>query len=138
MSRSHSQVAADVRSRKEARPDLYCPKCLWMTGDGSACPRHGGPAWSPERAARARAKALAPTVDPGVVRLSPAERAVLATVRGHVTPCPLLRTGVRAPHAARLVERGLLVLRWSSSDRAFDYYGLTRLGEEVAAVVGAS
>jgi hypothetical protein len=73
-----------------------------------------------------------------VVRLSPAERAVLMTVRDHVTPCPLLRAGVRGPHAERLVSKGLLVRRWSSADRAFDYYGLTEQGEEVARVTGSS
>ena len=44
-----------IRARKERRPDLYCPKCLWMTG-GGACPRHGGPAWTPEREREAGAR----------------------------------------------------------------------------------
>ncbi len=35
------------RLRKAAKPHLYCPTCLWMTGDGRACPRHGGPPWTP-------------------------------------------------------------------------------------------
>ena len=47
--------AENVRKRKEKRPDLYCPKCLWMTG-GGPCPRHGGPAWTKEREEEARKK----------------------------------------------------------------------------------
>jgi hypothetical protein len=46
-------TAAKVTERKRRRPDLYCPRCLWMTG-GGACPRHGGPAWTEARAAEAR------------------------------------------------------------------------------------
>ena len=34
------------RLRKEKNPSLYCPRCLWMTGDGRPCPRHGGPPWT--------------------------------------------------------------------------------------------
>jgi len=42
--------------RKEAKPNLYCPdpRCLWMTGDGRRCPRHGGPVWTKEWAELAR------------------------------------------------------------------------------------
>jgi hypothetical protein len=50
-----SNPAEQVRKRKEKRPDLYCPKCLWMTG-GGPCPRHGGPAWTKKREEAARAK----------------------------------------------------------------------------------
>lgn len=34
--------------RKTEKPGLYCPTrgCLWMTGDGRKCPRHGGPPWT--------------------------------------------------------------------------------------------
>lgn len=49
---THGSVAKSARERKERRPDLYCPQCLWMTG-GGPCPRHGGPAWTPERQAEA-------------------------------------------------------------------------------------
>ena len=45
---SHGSVAKSERERKERNPHLYCPKCLWMTGDGRSCPRHGGPAWTPK------------------------------------------------------------------------------------------
>lgn len=40
-------AAPSVAARKNANPHLYCPdpKCLWMTGDGRHCPRHGGPEW---------------------------------------------------------------------------------------------
>jgi hypothetical protein len=36
--------AADVAKDKLAHPERYCPepRCLWRTGDGSPCPRHGG------------------------------------------------------------------------------------------------
>jgi hypothetical protein len=36
--------------RKAEKPHLYCPdrRCLWMTGDGRRCPRHGGPTWTEE------------------------------------------------------------------------------------------
>jgi len=37
---SHNSVAKSVREHKELHPELYCPKCLWRTGDGSYCPRH--------------------------------------------------------------------------------------------------
>ena len=39
-----SSIQVKVALRKEAKPELYCPerKCLWETGDGSRCPRHGG------------------------------------------------------------------------------------------------
>ena len=109
-------TASKVAAGKAARPDLYCPtdRCLWRTGGGH-CPRHGGTA----------------------VVLSADERAVLARVRAYVTPCPLLLTS-RGADAERLVEKGLMVLRWVSSDRAFGYYGLTVLGDEVAAVVTAA
>ncbi len=42
----HGSVAKAARERKEKHPDLYCPatRCLWRTGDGSRCPRHGGSA----------------------------------------------------------------------------------------------
>lgn len=49
------RTAASVAQRKASKPELYCPKCLWMTG-GGACPRHGGPPWTKEREAEARAK----------------------------------------------------------------------------------
>lgn len=39
----------EVRERKERKPELYCRRCLWMTGGGN-CHRHGGPAWTAERA----------------------------------------------------------------------------------------
>ncbi len=52
---SRGQVAGKVAARKKARPDLYCSKCLWMTGGGD-CPRHGGPEWTKEREAAALAK----------------------------------------------------------------------------------
>jgi len=37
-------VAASVRKSKEAHPERFCPvkDCLWRTGDGSRCPKHGG------------------------------------------------------------------------------------------------
>lgn len=43
-------VQASTGKRKQEKPHLYCPapKCLWMTGDGRRCPRHGGPAWTRE------------------------------------------------------------------------------------------
>lgn len=49
-------IAQAERVRKEAKPHLYCPesKCLWMTGDGRACPRHGGAPFTPEWADLAR------------------------------------------------------------------------------------
>lgn len=49
-------VGQSERQRKEAKPHLYCPdrRCLWMTGDGRRCPRHGGPAWTKEWAELAR------------------------------------------------------------------------------------
>ena len=50
-----SRNAPAVKARKAARPDLYCPRCLWMTG-GGPCPRHGGPEWTPERAEAALTK----------------------------------------------------------------------------------
>lgn len=36
--------AAQVAQRKREKPWLYCPvpRCLWRTGDGTLCPRHGG------------------------------------------------------------------------------------------------
>lgn len=46
---------AGCGARKEKHPEIYCPRCLWMTG-GGACPRHGGPAWTKEREEAARAK----------------------------------------------------------------------------------
>jgi hypothetical protein len=51
-------TAAKVAERKQRQPDLYCsePRCLWLTGGGK-CPRHGGPAWTPERQREASAKA---------------------------------------------------------------------------------
>ena len=109
-------TASKVAAGKAARPDLYCPMahCLWRTGGGH-CPRHGGTA----------------------VVLSADERALLARVRAYVTPCPILRTS-RGEVADRLVAKGLMVLRWVSSDRAFGYYGLTALGDEVARVSGAA
>jgi len=50
----YGSTAAKVRARKEKHPELYCSKCLWMTGGGN-CPRHGGPPWTPEREAKAAA-----------------------------------------------------------------------------------
>lgn len=43
-----ANVAQSERLRKEAKPHLYCPArgCLWLTGDGRRCPRHGGPPWT--------------------------------------------------------------------------------------------
>jgi len=37
-------IQIKVALDKEKNPKLYCPtrKCLWKTGDGSLCPRHGG------------------------------------------------------------------------------------------------
>jgi hypothetical protein len=39
MSRIQTRVALDKRDH----PERYCPnaRCLWRTGDGSYCPRHG-------------------------------------------------------------------------------------------------
>ena len=84
-----------------------------------------------------RGREVSAALDLGVVRLTPAERAVLARVRAYATPCPLLLTA-RGADADMLVAKGMLVLRWTSSDRAFGYYGLTALGDEVARVSGAS
>lgn len=41
---THGSVAAAVRKSKEKNPEKFCPypRCLWRTGDGSYCPRHGG------------------------------------------------------------------------------------------------
>jgi hypothetical protein len=41
-------AASTAAQRKGRKPHLYCPTrgCLWMTGDGRSCPRHGGPAWT--------------------------------------------------------------------------------------------
>lgn len=49
-------VAQAERLRKEKFPALYCPdrRCLFMTGDGRPCPRHGGPAFTKEWAILAR------------------------------------------------------------------------------------
>lgn len=35
-------IQAKVALDKQAHPEKYCPhrKCLWLTGDGSRCPRH--------------------------------------------------------------------------------------------------
>lgn len=54
---AEANPAAMARKRKQARPDLYCPKCLWMTG-GGPCERHGGPPWTEElqRAAIAKSR----------------------------------------------------------------------------------
>lgn len=52
---SEGSTAAKVAERKRKRPDLYCSKCLWMTGGGD-CPRHGGEPWTKEREAAAKAK----------------------------------------------------------------------------------
>lgn len=43
-----SGVQASTGLRKQEKPHLYCPShaCLWMTGDGRPCPRHGGPVWT--------------------------------------------------------------------------------------------
>jgi hypothetical protein len=45
-----ANVAQSERLRKEGRPELYCPVrgCLWMTGDGRKCPKHGGPSFTPQ------------------------------------------------------------------------------------------
>jgi hypothetical protein len=48
-----SSPAANAASRKQQKPELYCPRCLWMTGGGS-CERHGGAKWSKERERLAR------------------------------------------------------------------------------------
>ena len=42
---SYRQVAAKVAAHKREHPERYCPApgCLWMTGDGSRCPRHPAP-----------------------------------------------------------------------------------------------
>ena len=52
-----SSTAATVAMRKRTKPELYCPadRCLWMTGDGRRCPRHGGPVWTKEWQILARA-----------------------------------------------------------------------------------
>jgi hypothetical protein len=49
-------VGHSERQRRERKPHLYCPdkRCLWMTGDGRPCPRHGGPSWTREWADLAR------------------------------------------------------------------------------------
>lgn len=38
---SSAQVSAALA--KEKHPETFCPerRCLWQTGDGSRCPRHG-------------------------------------------------------------------------------------------------
>ncbi len=38
-------IQAKVALDKERHPERYCPvrRCLWRTGDGSHCPRHGAP-----------------------------------------------------------------------------------------------
>lgn len=43
-------TAAKVAERKRNRPELYCPapRCLWLTGDGSLCPRHAPKPVTPE------------------------------------------------------------------------------------------
>jgi hypothetical protein len=48
-------ASADVKTRKQERPELYCPKCLWMTGGGS-CPNHGGPKRTSQLDAAAKTK----------------------------------------------------------------------------------
>lgn len=53
-------AASMARERKMERPELYCPKCLWMTG-GGPCPRHGGAARTPEMDRDAKAKSQATT-----------------------------------------------------------------------------
>jgi len=49
-------VGQSERQRKEAKPHLYCPdrRCLWNTGDGRRCLKHGGPPWTKTWAALAQ------------------------------------------------------------------------------------
>lgn len=47
---SRDQVAARVAKNKLAHPEKYCPaiRCLYRTGDGKHCPKHGGPERTPD------------------------------------------------------------------------------------------
>lgn len=70
---SSSRPGARVAGRKAEKPQLYCSRCLWMTGGGD-CERHGGPKWSDER------QRLATAVS--AERASAAELARLAELAG--------------------------------------------------------
>lgn len=41
---THGSATKSARVTKEKHPEFYCPvtRCLWRTGDGSRCPKHGG------------------------------------------------------------------------------------------------
>jgi hypothetical protein len=72
-----------------------------------------------------------------VIRLAPEEREVLLAVRDRGRPLPLACSSPVGESAKRLADKGLLVLIWTSSDGRFDYFRPTRLGLQVADVVGA-
>jgi len=59
---NRNQVAASVAKSKERNPEKFCPvnRCLWRTGDGSRCPRHGGPGAAAYKAERDFVKAFTP------------------------------------------------------------------------------
>jgi len=42
--KSRAQVARDVTAAKAKHPEQFCPRpgCLWRTGTGCLCPKHGG------------------------------------------------------------------------------------------------
>lgn len=40
---SHNAIAKQVRIAREANPDAYCPKCMWLVQSRTGrtpCPRH--------------------------------------------------------------------------------------------------